>query len=438
VVGAIREFMTEAMERAPPPGAPVPIPFHLRAPAGADGCYEIEARRLRGLTRDLGTGATEDELLSFEVEPRVVCGLGRHAVRFTVTDSDGLSSWATAMVDLCDRTEVDCNEVVSAPDSMSPGHEAPSEQVSCVWIATKREFPRGEEAFVRGIHYDEEGRITEIDRRPPILVGVDPLEMIGSSNGAGPTHKLQVIRSLPVCTTPATNLALLGWGRATLRLNLICFSSGDCRIAVQPPCSARTAVEGSYEATLGAITNSGPPCEDPVNFVEALVQEEAKLEVNGSPIFNKALAVQTGTAINKRITLEVSGRVGLNTRGLAADVGTTHGLSHEVWRRTGRRVGVLRAFSSSNYGVPVTADLMAQGKAELIARGTADGKASAATEAYAIYAIGTSNCPGAGTVFLHVYGGRGEALARVDSALDDFYRQHTGGERVKPPAPGGR
>ena len=435
----IREFMTEALERAAPPGAPVAIPYSLKAPLPADGCYEIDARKLRGLTRDLGPGATEDELLSLDVEPRVVCGPGRHTVRFTATDADGLASWATAMVDLCDRADVDCDEVVSAPDSTGPGQPVPSEQINCVWIATRRESPPGVSKFVRGTHYDEEGRIASIDRTPSILVGTDPLELIAYSNGAGPSHKLHVDRTLPLCTTPSTNRAILGWGRATLRLNMICFSSGDCRIAVNPPCSARTTVEGSYEATLRAMTESGRPCEDPVNFVEALVQEEAKLQVNGSTIFDKAIAIQTGTSVTKRITLEVSGRIGLNNRGLAADVGTTHGLSHEVWDRTGRRVGVLRAFSSATYGIPVTADLTAAGKSEVIARGTANSIAAAATEAYAVYAIGTSNCPGAGTVFLDVHGGRGEALERVTSAQEDFQRQHTGRAWVPPPpGAGGR
>lgn len=435
----LREFMTTALERAPPPGAPIAIPFHLKAPAATDGCYEIEAQKLRGLSRDLGPDATPDEALTFDVEPRVVCGVGRHAVRFTVTDADGLSSWASAMVDLCDVTGGDCNEAVSAPDSARPGQQAPpSQQINCVWIATRRKFPAGRTSFVRGTYYDGDGEITGIDQSPPVRVGADPLEIVASSNGAGPTHKLLVTRSLPICTTPMTNLALLGWGRATLRLNLICFSSGDCTVAFNPPCSAKTAIEGSYEATLKAITESGRPCEDPVNFVEALVQEEAKLEVNGSPIFNKALVVQTGTTVHKRISLEVSGRVGLNDRGLAANVGATHGLSHEVWNRTGRRVVVLRAFSSSSHGVPVTADLTAQGKAELIAHRTANGMAAVATEAYAIYAVGTSNCPGAGTVLLDLHEGRGDALARARSAMEDFYRQHTGRQMVRPPDPDNR
>jgi hypothetical protein len=429
----LRGFIAAAMERAPPRGAPIAIPFHLRAPMGPDGCREIDAASLRGLSRDLGPDATPDDALTFDVEPRVVCGAGAHAVRFTVTDADGLSSEALAMVELCDGAGEPCLEAISVPESAASG--PPRERLNCVWVATRKKIPAGSTSFVRGTHYDAAGQIMKIDETRPILVGDDPLEIVAASTGAGPTHKLILTRSLPTCTTPPTNLAIHGWGRATIRLNLICFASDDCTVAAPPPCEARTAVEGSYEAGARVSTAARAPCDGPLNFVEALVQEEAKLEVNGNPLFNKALAIQTGTTVHKRVSLEVSGNLGASRRGVAAEVGVAHGLSHEVWSRTGRRAAVLRAFSSSSHGVPVTADLTAQGKAELVAHGAADGMAHAATEAYAVYAVGTANCPGAGAVFLLLREGRGEALARVNSDIQDFYRQHLGRELVWEPDP---
>jgi hypothetical protein len=238
------------------------------------------------------------------------------------------------------------------------------------------------------------------------------------------------MRSAPLCNTPPTDLAILGWGQLIVRIHLLCFSSNDCSIVERPRCADRVDLEGSYEGSVSVRTDAGNACRGGGNPIEALAQEESNLQVNGSSVFSKALAVQNGATIRKQVRYEVSTNIGVTGAGLAANIQTTHGITHEIWSRTGSRRGALRAFGVHQTKTPVTAELTAEGKAELTGEGKANGMATASTEAAALYALGTTNCPGAGTLVIVEAFGRGEPLAEVLSRVEDFVYQHTG-KRMK-------
>lgn len=252
------------------------------------------------------------------------------------------------------------------------------------------------------------------------------MDAVLKSAGAGPAHSLLAMRASPLCNTPPTDLAVLGWGQLIVRINLLCFSSTDCRLVERPPCTDRVDLEGSYEGSISVRTDQGDSCRAGGNPVEALAQEEANLQINGSSVFSKALAVQNGATIRKQVRFEVSTNIGMTGAGLAANIQTTHGLTHEIWSRTGSRRGVLRAFGVHQTKTPVTGELTAEGKAELTGEARSSGLAAASTEAAALYALGTTNCPGAGTLLVVEAFGRGEALALALARVQDFVYQHTG------------
>lgn len=418
------EFMDALLARTPPAGSPVALPFHMTAPYPAGGCYTIDAEAIRGLSRDLGPDATPDGDLLFAVDPQVVCGSGAHDVRFTVTDAAGLSSFANAIVTVCEPGQA-CEESATNP---LPGGlpSGPKEEITCVWIESRQIFPREPVRSERANHYNTGGHLARVDTERPFIMGSDPMDAFFKTAGVGPSHTLLTLRASPLCNTPPTDLAIVGWGQLIVRINLLCFTATDCAVVERPYCFDRVNLEGGYEGSVGVRTDSGETCRGGGNPVEALAQEEASLQINERSVFSKALAVQNGASIRKHVSYEVSGNIGVTGLGLAADIKTTHGITHEVWARTGARRGTLRSFGVHETKTPVTAELTAEGKAELTAEARANGMASAHTNAAALYAVGTTNCPGAGSIVIVEAFGRGEALARTLARIEDFIYQHTG------------
>ena len=419
----VQELMEALVARTAPAGAPIAVPFHLTVPYPEGGCYTIDPAKLKGHTRDVGPEATPDADLVFDVEPRAVCGPGAHVVKFQVTDGQGLSSWADSLVSICEPGR-DCKESAIDPAGGLPSF--PTESITCAWIESRHVIPRQPVRSDRSNRYNDEGWLAAVDTERPFAIGTDPMEVVLKTAGAGPSHSLVAMRSSPLCNTPATDLAVLGWGQLIVRINLLCFSASDCRIVERPPCTDRVDLEGSYEGSVSVRTDSGESCRPGGNPVEALAQEEANLQINGSSVFSKALAVQNGAMIRKQVKFEVSTNIGTTGVGLAANIQTTHGLTHEIWSRTGSRRGALRAFGVHQTKSPVTAELTAEGKAELTGEASASGLAGAGTEAAALYALGTTNCPGAGTLLIVEAFGRGEALAQALGRVEDFVYQHTG------------
>jgi hypothetical protein len=421
----MREYMDQVLALMPPEGTPVAIPHDLVAPTSANGCYTIDPAKLAGRSGDTGPEPTPSEGLRFAVTPETICGFGSHVVAFTVTDANGLSSTAAATVTLCDPAGTDCNEKSSPPVNSPPASPA-TRTIYCHWIVDQTRFPTNQIRHTRGVHYDADGNITRVDTNRRVRAGRDALEFSATQSGPGPNHVLIAARFSPGCETPTTDLALFGWGDATLRLNLICTESNDCTIVLNPGCGSRVDVEGSYEGIARIRTEAGATCKDPANRIEALAAEETDLQVNGSSLFQKGLAIQSGNRIQKQVSFELAGTLGVGPGWIAPEVRVSHGVTHEVWQETGGREARLRAFGSRSFEPPVTARLAASGKAEILAEGSANGLAGAATEAAAVYTFGISNCPGAGTVFLVEVSGRGEALARARDAMAAFLHQRTG------------
>ncbi|HVR72739.1 MAG TPA: hypothetical protein VMT52_00330 [Planctomycetota bacterium] len=422
------EFMEVLMATAPRAGAPIALPAALTLPAGADGCRRIDPAALRGRSHDAGEGATPVAALEYHVEPEVVCGEGQHVVRFTVVDTDGESSSAETTVTLCPNTDPLCEESTENHGTV-PG-ESLEEGIQCVWVGTYSLTPPAEVRSTRATEYDDEGRKTREIREPPLVAGPNPREVFKYANGEGAKHAFLAVRHNSRCTTPVTDLSLVGSGAVVIRMDHRCFTASDCRLIANPPCRAVIDVEGSYQGVLGILTDSGGRCGFHVNSVEALAQEEAFLLVDNETLFAKSATIQNGTRITKTISYQLTAQAGLTSTGATASFGVTMGNSQAVSGRTGRRHDELNALAARRFSPPILAQLRAGGKAELTAEGTAGSVAHARTEASAIYTWANSDCPGAGSAKIAVISGRGVALEWARAQARDFYFVRTGSRTV--------
>ena len=420
----VQQFIDAFFSEPGGPNCPVAIPDQLTVPSGPDGCYRIDASRLKGFSHDSGSNPTPDGDLMYSTDPEVVCGLGSHLIRFTVTDLDGLTSTASTVVVLCQSSQADCSEVLSSLGDR-PTSSGAQEEVRCHWVVTKQEIPPTETEIYRGNTYNDKGVLTHVDWKVPGGIGASPMEVSRSIIGEGPTHNLYVARIFPQCTTPQTKLALLGWGTFQLRMNVLCYTH-EGLVPREELCGAFVDLEGSYAGSVKVFTNSGEDCGRQVNGVEALAQEETRLFANGGDVFKKALVVQNGTKIQKKVSYEISGGFGVNLAGAAGDFRITIGQSQEVVEHTGQREAVLNAFGGGRFYVPLLAQLEAGGKAELDAQGRADGKAVAVTNAVSLYAFGVSNCPGANALAVVFLDGHGAAFDSARQNASDFFAQRTG------------
>jgi hypothetical protein len=420
----VQEFMDAFFAQPGGSSCPVAIPDQITVPVGPEGCYRIDAARLRGSSHDAGSNPTPPSDLIYSTDPEVVCGMGAHLVRFKVTDLDGLTSTASTLVTLCERSSADCNEVVSSLGGQTAASGS-HDEVRCNWVITLREVPPKASAIYRGKTYDDKGALTEVAWERPGRMGFSPTEVSWSSNGEGPSHELYVSRFNPQCTTPATKLAVVGWGALQLRMNILCYTH-EGLVPSEKICGGHVDVEGSYAGGVKVFTNAGADCGRQANGVEALAQEETRLFVNTGDVFRKALSVQNGNRIQKNVTYEISGGFGVNLAGAAGDFRVTIGHTQEVVEHTGQREAALNAFGGGRFHIPLLAQLEAGGKAELDANGRADGKAQATTFAVSLYAFGVSNCPGADAAVVVFFHGEGAALDAARQNARDFFQQRTG------------
>jgi hypothetical protein len=418
-VPGVAELLEEILPLSSPAGSPVAFPDGLRTPPDPDGCFRIDARRLRGRSRD-GSGGSAEEL-RFEVDPEVVCGLGRHLVRFTVIDGDGLRSSATTEVVLCDPEDPLCREEFLASPAAPPGVSRGT--ADCYWIWSVRELPARRERSLRAVHYDQDGSIQRIDQER-LDMGSGPMELYFKRSGEGPQHAAAALRASTPCSTAPANYALAAGGKATLRLNVLCL---DCGVLIAfRACRSVIDVEGYYQGQGHVDASSAGTCSTP-NGVEGLAANEALFEVNGAPVFDKALILQRGTQISRSATFSLGARLGESGNGVAADPGARFGYSHHVIDRAGVSEGTLGALGSLQVAQPLHAVLQARGRAELAAAGRAGGLAAVATDAAGIYAVGFTSCPCAEPVIrigrIH---GRGQALDDILALARDLYRTRGG------------
>jgi hypothetical protein len=304
----------------------------------------------------------------------------------------------------------------------------PSEPVACVWAFTVDIVPQRVEQYLRGIEYDQDGKIRHHWRRPEdIQLGGSPVYIAHKTQGPGPQHLLVAQRVNPECSTPVTESYQSAYGYITINLNLFCF---DRDLTRSQACKATGQAEGAYEGVARVHADAGQKCGlfDEPGQVEVVAQEEARLQATGATLFDKAIAVQRGNHITRAVTFSLNAGLGVGSRGAAADVGVSIGHSVHSVDRTGSAEGLLSAFGSARVELPVTVRLEAQGLAGLRASKRANGFAAAATRAASVCLAATASCPCAVTGFElgFLFGGRGDARERLQRQAENFFFTRTG------------
>ena len=424
-VAGMGDFVALAAPEIPPPGAPLALPASLCVPAGEDGCYWIDPELLRGDSRDSGSLQSTDHL-SVEVDPQVVCGPGDHVVRVTVRDGSGLESGSSTLIHLYDRLDVEgarSGESCDVDESDGPT-DLPS--MVCFWVWAGRENPARQHRFASQVSYFENGMVKEREDGAMVTLRDDSTELSFKDIGPGPRHTLVGARYQPRCSMPRTDYHLRTLGTVSLEVNLLCLSDG---LEIQtPPCSvASVEVEGLYQGVATLAAHSGENCSKELDVIETLAQEECALHVDEAILFQKALILQRGNDIIQEVLLTLGGTLAGNAPHLAADPELTRGVSHLSVEQIGRSEGTLRALAGSEGGVPLSAELLAAGKAQITATGNTEGFSAAVTETAAIYALGFTNCPCPSRfiAIARIYG-RGSHYQDARETAAAFFRTRTG------------
>ncbi|MCZ6793321.1 MAG: hypothetical protein O7J95_06885, partial [Planctomycetota bacterium] len=406
----------------PPEGAPVALPRSICVAAGPDGCHTLDPELLRGRSRDTDRSPRPSEL-SLEIDPPVVCGPGEHIVRVVVRDTSGLESLSSAMVTLCGPEDSKCLEGCS-PEEEPEAPAVPS-PFTCFWLWSGRLNPARRVFHASAVSFGEDGRVKSRREGADVHVGGDPMELSMKGIGPGPRHHLVGARYGATCSMPATDYVLQTTGEITLRLNLRCFDRGLA--VIPPPCASWADVEGRYQGFATLATFSREACRGRASPVEALAQEECSLYAGGRSLFQKALALQRGNVITREMSLVLGADVGILRRGIAASIQAKRGVSVQVIDRTGRAEGTLRGFAATRETLPLTAQLVAAGRAEIKGSGVSEGSAGAVTEVGALYALGVTTCP-CRSPFLALgrVVGRGRPFLEALESADDFFFVRTG------------
>lgn len=326
-----------------------------------DGLNPSEARLMR-LRR-----------LNAQLDKQQVCGLGPHKVQLQLTDPDGKDSFCNSNVELCNPDDSSCpNETTreDPPPVQDPWRSVGT--VRCKWVASFVSSPK---------------------KKKPIK----SWKISGATweyvfNGKGPYHFMNVGESSSRnCLSDKFSSSWSKGGDVTLNVSLVCSNRNREKYECQNTCGCGVEIQGSYTSRVRAHSNSGLMCPplSGSNNVEALAQDEARLKVNGSTVFNKAVAVQNGNAVSKSISFEL---------GASSENGASgkFGASKTIKDSTGTDSDQLDVFGGTRVQCPVTARLKSKGRVDVEVENRSWGNAQSDTEAWLLYYVAKSNCPGAG------------------------------------------
>lgn len=423
------ELVQTLLERIPRRGTPISLPARAWLPVGPDACVSLDPRLLLGASFDRGESPTPADELKIEVAPSKLCGPGPHLVEVKVTDRDGLSAAAWTTVTLVRDEELEGPRIEIPAVSWSESDLEDSDAVVCSWVVTVRARPSGRQHTSRTREYGPDGNPVRFEVNAPLVVGRGALEHEIESEGPGPAHALLELRANPTCRTPTTNASLDVSGRHEVRMNVLCINAADMTLA-EINCSADVEVEASCQSRVGVLTDAGERCRGAWNGVEALAEEEVALELNSRRVLEKGVLLHNGNQLTRSSSLQLVAGVNLHPLGWAANFGAQIGTSQTIVSRTGARDAALNVLGGAASDAPILATLTTHGHVELVAEGDASGFARTRTQMLALYALGRSGCPDAGSCAVLIKEGSGTEEEVALEAARDFFFIRTGSETL--------
>ncbi len=371
-----------------------PLPPPGPGNCGSDGTSDDLSECSRGVCGD-HKGRT-----ALEVDPPVVCGVGRHLVTLIVTDSDGTQARARAWVELCQGANAPC-----ANDGMPRRipREDDTTAGSCNWIIAVAEDPAQKETDTSQTSYDSAGGVLSRRDGPPFDAGGSAMEIWRTDLGAGPDHFMTASRNGANCLTPPTDISLPGKAKVQVRIGAFCLRGNRSLALVE--CQGDVEVEGTYDSQGEVGTTAGGPCSGSVNSVECLMEDEVSLQANNALMFSKSMSVQNGNSIT--MTSGVSGQFGVGTggpNGPSANAGVTFGSSQSVSDATGRDQEEINAFANKKTDLPITIDLSTKCKVAVRAHVRTWARARIEMRTAAIWLVAKTSCPLSPLFYSQFYG----------------------------------
>ncbi len=355
--------------------------------------------------------------LRFEVWPRTLCGVGTHEVLLTVTDPDGNTDTAPALVTLCAAGADNC------PDTLVrvPARGETEYDFLCAWVLSIFMRPNPPERELIQTSYSGSGSLERVRREAP-LDGLGSSTVCSKISGPGPAHYLFATRRNASCRMPRTATGKVADGLVEVRVHLLC---ADERGTIQGrECSAEVEAEGLYRSHLMAETVAGDRCAGRPAAVEALSKDETRFVVDESIVFAQGASVQTGTRVTETPTFTLA--VGQPAGQPVPGVNMTMGISRTVIDATGRVDDILAAFGARRTRPPTTLVLESKGSARVVGNDRSAGRAITSTRAAALWLAATTSCPGAGHFGLGVLIGTPDGLAEAGARARGFFLTRLG------------
>lgn len=206
----------------------------------------------------------------------------------------------------------------------------------------------------------------------------------------------------------------------------LCFDSEGrlCKTEYESEVEAR----GMYLSRVDIETAAGTECgEGKPNSIQAIAQDETLFTVNGSEVFNKAVAISNGTSVDTSLEYSFGVTVGASSEeGLSSNIESFRGYPESISRSTGRDTDLLAARGGASVKAPMTAVLSSKGKMVLNAEHKTADYSQVDGNAWDIWWVGLSSCPGAGVARDYRFFGSDEGKKKVRDAARAFFRTRLG------------
>ncbi len=394
----LRELWGELETRAIMEGSPNAYCANVRLPsADPDGCTELDPLWLDAGSHDVDAqGGEPIESYLERWTDGSACGLGRHDVDLFVADEDGNFSSCTSSVELCDADDPGCIfEITSVPIAV-----ACAGTITCHWVVTGPQLnPTADttlinnaNAFVKnGIgskHHVANGDLTS----PMKSCWADSILQSGPTQSGDVRFDANV-----VCTD--------SWGN-------VC----------QQTCQSEVEAQAYYRSNLHIDTELSSHCFG-LNDANAHAQDEATFTVGGAIGFQKAASLSNGSSNTYATSFTLGAKSSASEKGASAEVSASMGVSVSSSGNVGRDDDTLNAFGSQKQATPTTVLLQSKGKSGVTVRHRSWGVGRVSTEDWLTYFVGTSQCPGAGTVARGAaYGKNGATFTSDLTSANNFFQ----------------
>lgn len=347
------DYLTEFFEDFPPEGTPnalcqeLVFPFDPNSP-----CHPITAELVDG-----GSYDPEGQPVDLAVDKDFVCGAGFHEVNLTATDSDGLTGFCTATVELCENN---CTVPTVPPPTQT---ETWTKTVRCQWVG------RGKSRVLSPAKLQDKyngWKKEDFSGKKRVL------------NGEGPFHTIEVEKAKDFWGWDVS-IAETASGDYTEDVRLECYDS-DGNVCSTDNCKTYYIVRGGYHSKVEIETQGSD------SAVEASARDSASFNVDGMVLFDKSVLIQNGNAVETSTSTNI---------GISTSISVTSGTETRIKDDTGEDNDELNVFQQKRVDKHDLLTVMAsQGKA------TVDGKESTSKaharvigRAYSVVYVGITTCP---------------------------------------------